>query len=316
MALNLSSLTAYVEQNADQLVASAVLSPKTAALVKSQGNVAVGVKSSQTINIMDTDAVFQSGGSCGFNASGSTSFTQRAISVGKIKVNEALCPKDFEAYYLQKALSAGSTYDSMIFAQEFTDRKIAKIAAQLEKAIWQGDTASADTNLNKFDGLQKLITGAGASVVNANSSTYYGTPATSIDTTNVINVLDAIYKAFPAEIVDQDDTAIFMGSDIFRLYTLKLRQSNLFAYNMDQKTTEDFYLAGTSVKVIPVHGLNGTNDLYGMRISNIHMGTDLLNEEEKFELFYAKEADQIRFVAEFKFGVQVAFPDQIVKFIV
>jgi hypothetical protein len=40
-----------------------------------------------------------------------------------------------------------------------------------------------------------------------------------------------------------------------------------------------------------------------------------LNEEEKFEIFYAKEADQVRFVSEFKMGVNFAFPDEMVKFI-
>ena len=38
-------------------------------------------------------------------------------------------------------------------------------------------------------------------------------------------------------------------------------------------------------------------------------------EEEKFEIFYAKEADQVRFVAEFKMATNIAFPDEIVKFI-
>lgn len=314
MSFSVGSLTAYTEQNAQQLVASSVLGAKTADLIKSQGNVMVGVKSSETINIMDTDAFFQSA-ACGFNASGTTSFTQRTVTVGKIKVNEALCPKDLEAYYLQKALPAGSRYDSIVFAQEFTDRKVSKIAAQLEKAIWQGDTTSGDGNLNKFDGLIKLI-GAAGTVVNANSSTYYGTPATDITTSNILDVLDAIYKAFPAEIVDKDDTAIFMGTDTFRTYSLKLRASNLFHYQMDQKTMEDFVYPGTTIKVIPVTGLNGTKKLYGARISNLFLGTDLVNEEEKFELFYAKEADQVRFVAEFKMGVNFAFPEEIVKFTV
>jgi hypothetical protein len=44
------------------------------------------------------------------------------------------------------------------------------------------------------------------------------------------------------------------------------------------------------------------------------VGTDLLNEQEKFELFYAKEADEMRFVTEFKLAVQVAFPDEVVYF--
>ena len=52
-----------------------------------------------------------------------------------------------------------------------------------------------------------------------------------------------------------------------------------------------------------------------MRLSNMFLGTDLLNEEEKFEIFYAKEADQVRFVSEFKMGVNIAFPDEAVRFI-
>jgi hypothetical protein len=52
-----------------------------------------------------------------------------------------------------------------------------------------------------------------------------------------------------------------------------------------------------------------------MRLSNMFLGTDLLNEEEKFEIFYAKEADQVRFVSQFKYGVNIAFPDEVVKFI-
>ena len=62
MAFNVSALADYTEQNEALLVTSSVLGAKTASLIKSAGNVMVGVKSSETINIMDTDAVFQSGG--------------------------------------------------------------------------------------------------------------------------------------------------------------------------------------------------------------------------------------------------------------
>ena len=37
------------------------------------------------------------------------------------------------------------------------------------------------------------------------------------------------------------------------------------------------------------------------------------SEPLAFDLFFAKEADVIRFVDEFKYGVQIAFPDQVVK---
>jgi len=316
MSFSVGTLANYTKENEKLLVVSSVLGSKTASLIKEAGTVLVGVKSSEQINIMETDAVFQDGSSCGFNASGLTSFTQRAVTVGKIKVNEALCMKDLEAKYLQKALPAGSMYDTMVFAEEYTNRKAEKIASQLEKALWQGDTGSVDVNLNKFDGLLKLITGAGASIVNANSVAYHGSVETSITDANVISIFDSIYKAIPAQVVDKDDIAIFCGMDTFRTYTVKLKTSNLFHYKYDEAANGQFFLPGTNVRVIAVQGLNGTNDIVASRISNFYIGTDLLDEQEKFELFYAAEAMQMRFVSEFKMGIQYAFPDEIVKFFV
>ena len=315
MAFDVSALAAYTEQNEALLVTDSVLGAKTAALIKSAGNVMVGVKSAETINIMDTDAIFQAGGSCGFTASGSTTFTQRTVTVGKIKVNESLCPKDLEAKYLQKALPTGSMYDSIPFEQEFADKKAKTIASQLETSLWQGDTTSGNTNLSKFDGLVKLI-GAATGVVAANVSTYIsGAPLSTITAGNVISIFDGVYQAIPAQVVAADDMAIFCGQDVFRTYTVALKNANQFHYSIDVKADSEFILPGTPIKVIALQGLNGTNKVYAMRISNLFLGTDLLNEEEKFEIFYAKEADQVRFVSEFKMGVNVAFPDEIVKFI-
>lgn len=317
MAFNVSALSNYTKENEKQLVFSSVLGNKTAELIKSQGNVLLEVKSSEQIGIMDTDAFFQSGASCGFSASGTTSFTQRAVTVGKIKVNEALCMKDLESKYLQKALPAGSMYTEMIFAEDYSNRKAEKIASQLETALWNGDTASGDGNLNKFDGLLKLITAAGGSVVDANVSAFItGGPIASITVANVVAVFDAIYAAIPAKVVAKDDITIFCGMDTFRLYTVALKNANLFAYNLNVKADSEFFLPGTTVKVVAVQGLNGTNDLVAARLSNLFIGTDILGEEGRFELFYAKEADQMRFVSEFKMGIQFAFPDEIVKFFV
>ena len=316
MAFNVSALADYTEQNEALLVTSSVLGAKTASLIKSAGNVMVGVKSSETINILDTDAIFQSGASCGFNASGSTSFTQRTVTVGKIKVNESMCPKDLESKYLQKALPTGSMYDSIPFEQEFSEKKAKRIASQLETALWQGDTASVNVNLNKFDGLIKLV-GAASGIVDANVSSFIsGAPLASITAANVVSIFDGVYKAIPATIVSADDVVIVCGMDTFRTYTIALKNANLFHYSIDVKADNEFVLPGTTIKVVALQGLNGTNDVFAMRLSNLFLGTDLLNEEEKFEIFYAKEADQVRFVSEFKMGVNFAFPDEIVKFII
>lgn len=313
MAFNVDALANYTKQNAQNLVTSSVLGAKTIDLIKQASNVMLGLKSSETINIMDTDTLFQAGSNCGFTASGTTTFTQRTVTVGKIKVNESLCPKDLEAKYLQEALPRGSRYDSIIFAEQYSQRKAQKIAEALEKAVWQGDTTSLDTQLLHFDGLIKQVN---AGAVQANANPFIGTVATSITSANVIAVMDAVYAAIPAAVVDKDDVVIFCGMDVFRTYTIALKNANLFHYNYDGKANGEFTLPGTTIRVIATPGLNGTSKVYAMRLSNIFFGTDLLDEQERFDIFYAREADQVRFIAEFKAGVNVAFPGEVVKFTV
>jgi len=310
MALDLSALTNYVEENAQQLTAAAIFSAKTASLIEAKGNVQVGIKSAETINVLTTDAVFQAGGTCGFSSSGTTTITQRQITVGKIKIQEAICPKTFEAKYTQKALRVGSTYDYMAYATDFTNQKIQRIGAALETAIWQGDPGSATPNLNKFNGFANIINdlgfGGSGDPINGNTSAL-----TTLTKSNVRQAVDEIFLAIPAALLDKDDFVIFAGNDTFREYIVALREANLFHYAVDAANME-VTVPGTNVKLIGVNGLNGTDYMVGICMSNMYLGTDMLNEQDKFELFYAKEADEMRFVVEFKLGCQVAFTDEIV----
>jgi hypothetical protein len=303
MALDLSALTNYVKENELQLTSAAIFSAKTASLIEARGNVQVGIKSAETINIMTTDAVFQAGGTCGFSSSGTTTITQRTLTVGKIKIQESICPKAFEAKYTQKALREGSTYDYMAYATEYTAQKVQRIGAALETALWQGNTASSDGQLNKFQGIGTIINalgfGGAGDPINGNSAN-----VTTLTSSNVIAAVDAVFAALPAALLDKDDVVIFCGNDTFREYVIALRDSNLFHYPVDAANME-LVVPGTAIKLIGVNGLNGTDYLFGLSMSNLYLGTDMLNEQDRFELFYAKEADEMRFVVEFKMGVQV-----------
>jgi rhodanese-related sulfurtransferase len=110
---------------------------------------------------------------------------------------------------------------------------------------------------------------------------------------------------------DKKFVVVCGGGSTARKYILALRTANLFHYPVDAANME-LVVPGTNVKLIGVNGLNGTDYLVGLSMSNLYLGTDLLNEQDRFELFYAKEADEMRFVVEFKMGVQVAFTDQVV----
>jgi len=318
MAFLVTGLTAYTEQNEQQLVSASLFEARTQQLILSEGNVMTGVKSSQTVNRMDTDVFFQDDSSCGFLSSGTTEFSQRTLTVGKVKVQETLCPKDLESVYLQKALPAGGNYDTIAFANEYTARKAGKIAEALETAIWTATGSGyGGTNglLNKFKGIRQHIADAGTSV-NANVTGFYGTgaPITGIDTMEKAQkAVLAVINALPAAVKGKADVRIFCGWDVYTLLIQKYVDLNLFHYNpgsTNNAADSEFLVPGTSYKVVPVHGLNGTNDIYAMRMSN----TDLVGEEESFEMWYSQDDRNVKFSANLKIGVQLAFPDEVVRF--
>jgi len=309
MAFNVTGLTNYVNEQSTDILVKSLFGSKTASVLQAAGQVQVGVKSAEALNILDSTVYFQADG-CGYTSSGSTTFTQRTITVGKIKVEETLCPKTLEAKWMQTQIAAGSP-TAVPFEQQISESKASVIAKQLEVAMWQGDTATSNTNpnTNKFDGFNKLIDAVSASTVVGNTSS-----ATAITTTNVEALVDDIYNALPADIAEADDLVLWVGIDTFKKYTTALRNSNLFHYAVEAEGLE-MMIPGTNLKMIGTGGLNGSNRMYAGRLSNFFVGTDLANEEEELKYWYSQDNDEVRFRMTCKYGVQVAFPDQIVRFV-
>lgn len=316
MALSLGTLSSYTKQLTKPLLTSAVFGAKTQQMIKDGGIVIPQAKSVVAIPLMDTDAVFQTD-SCSFDPSGTTTITQRTISVGKIKVEEKICPKDLEAYFTQEALKAGSTYEDFgnaDFQKAYLDKKNIRIAAQLETALWQGDTSSGTANLSKFDGLSKLI--VAGSPVDANVSGYTGVATiTTITQSNVVAATEGIYKAIPAAVLAKGDVKIFVGNDWYRLLIMAYRALNLFSYNPQDSQAATFILPGTNVEIVSVNGLNGTGDAFAISLSNIAMAVDLVDEEGAYDMWWSRDNNDVRFRVAFKMGVNVAFTNECVKFI-
>jgi hypothetical protein len=315
MALAFSGLSNYTKQLVKPLLTSAVFDAKTQQLIKDGGIVIPNAKSAVAIPLMDTDAVFGTQ-SCSFDPSGTTTFSQRTVTVGKIKVEERICPKDLESYFLQEAMKAGSTTEDFAnaeFQAAYLDKKNKRIAAQLETALWNGDTGSATANLNKFDGLMKLID-AGSPVLANVSGFVSGGVITTVNAGNVIAATEGVYKAIPTSIIDKGDVKIFVGNDWYRLLILAYRAENLFAYNPQDSQAKSFILPGTNIEVVAVNGLNGTGDAYAISLSNIALAVDLVDEENSYKMWYSEDNNDVRYRVEFKMGVNVAFPTECVAF--
>ena len=319
MALSFSGLSTYTKQLVKPLLTSAVLDATTQQMIMDGGTVIPGVKGSISLPIMDTDAAFQTD-ACGWSASGTTTFSQRTLVPGKMKIEEAICTKSLEQYYTSEALRAGSTYTDFgndQFQAAYLAKKNARIAAQLETAIWQGDITGSTANLTQFDGLSKILRLAATSV-NANVSGYTGvsgSPITTVNASNVVAATEGIFKAIPVEVLKKGDVKIFVGTDWYRLLILAYRALNLFSYNPQDSAAKSFILPGTDVEIVAVNGLNTTGDAYAISLSNLYLGVDLEAESQNYSLFYNELDNEVRFRASWKIGVQVGFPSETVSFV-
>ncbi len=315
MALSVGTLTSYVIENEDLLVMKSIFGSKTSELISKEGTVMLGVKYAEKINILATDAIFQNGVGCTRTPSGTTSITQRTVTIGEIAVVEDICVKTLNTTYLSKKLKAGSNDNTLPFEQEYTDLKAATIAKQLEIAIWQGDTAHGDENLKRFDGFIKLIDNAGVAV-NANPAAI--TVATGISTANVKGIVNNMWLYLPADVTGQDDIRIFCGWDTFNKFVNAYTDQNLFNFAPTGSEVSAangvVIIPGTNYKLTAVHGLDGTSRLFGTRMSNLYAGVDLENEYEKWQLLEDQFKNYLRFQANFKYGVNVAFPNEITSF--
>lgn len=297
MAFVLTGLTNYVEEKRLPLYQRSQLN----ANFLKKTNTMTDVKGKTALNLISTDVVFQSGASCGFNASGDTKMTQRMLDPKPLKINMQWCHKDLLPYWTQYQVKVAAGLQQDIPFEEYITNEIAdKTAIALEKMYFQG--ASGQTN--QFEGIISLLNTASGSTHNV----------TAASGTSVYTFIKDVAKAIPVEVKEKDDAVILVSAQLFEDFIQELVTANLFHYNPNNDYQE-YVLPGTNVKVLKVNGLNGASDDYeyaiGGRLNNLFYGFDGEGDEDKYDIWYSKDDRVVKLAAEFIAGAQVAYPDEI-----
>jgi hypothetical protein len=300
MAYNVNALTDYTQEQNFPILKASILGAKTASIFTLQ----TGIKSSSELNLMNVEAVLQDDSiGADVEGGGQVTFSQRRLSVAPICVREFFDPKVLNSKYLQSLMKAGSADNEMVFEKDIVDQVTAKVASKMETALWQGDTASGSSDLNNFDGYLKLINSA------TGVTTLTGATLTS---TNIMSVVDSVYANIPVAVLDADDMAIYMGRDAYRTYTVALKNANMFHYSVEGG--DELTVPGTTIKIIALNGLNGTNKIVAGRKSNFFIGCDLDSEEDNASTVYIDAIEKVKMKIAFKYGAQIAFPSEVVIF--
>ena len=300
MALNVSTLTGYVEEKKTGLIRKAVIESRSAR----EMNLMTGIKGATALNLLNTTVVFGDGSVCGWNEAGTSEVTKRILTPGYVKVNMSFCDKTLLNTWMNYDVRLAAGQKTLPFEEDFINDVIAGVGAKLEKLIWTGNKSSSDA----FDGLVKIIEDASAP-----KYTY-----TSSD--SVASIVSGVYGKLKSEVFEKGDVVMFMGADMYRKYIQELIANGNLVLNAGSGAVLDgiampaqILIPGTNVTVIPVTGLDGTGKLFASYRDNFVYGTDLTGDEEKFDFWYSQDNREFRLAIEFGAGVQVAFPDLIVE---
>jgi hypothetical protein len=310
--LNLGSLTKYTDQLSGILLKEAVLVGNTFDYISVQS----GIKYADSINLL-TNTLIAAAGGCGtISPTGSTTLTQRDITVCPVLVAESICVDEFEQYWIGQLAKEGSynEFAPEAFNQLYLANKVEKVGQFVEDIFWKGSVNSTygGGNLALCNGILHILEGTSAtnSVV---TSTFSG----ALTTANALDVVDDLIRLLPNDILGAEDLTLFMSHANFRVLMNALRNNNYF-FGYDGVSGHTWVLenyTNTNVRVVATRGLNGRNEMVLTPASNLFFGTDSFGEARNgdgFQFWYDIRDNITYFRAKLKVGAQVAFPSYIV----
>ena len=293
MAINVTALNNYVEEKRLPLIAKSFLRGKTIDLIQ----IETGVLQDTALNLVSASVKFGDGASCGWNATDGIALSQRILKPTFLKINQAFCDKDLLKKWASYEVKLAAGREQLPFEEKFMEEIANAINESIEKLVWQGDSG----NDNEPDGFLKILETGGSGVVsvtwNAGTTAY--------------NKIKAVYNKIPANIIDKEDTVIFVGEETYREFIQDLVAANLYHFSPDYKAGE-YMVPGTSIRVIAVNGLNGTGKIVAGRLSNFFYGVGAEDDKDTFDFWYSQDNREFRLAVYFAMAVQIAYPNEIV----
>lgn len=322
MALDLGGLTAYIEENREDLMSKAILGSTFTQHV----TIIDGVKSTVKVANLESTVPFQAGGGCNaVTTSGTTSITQVSLATNPVEFTEKICLQTFEDYFTQKYLPKGAKPDSVAIWSDIVNRKIARVALQVEQLAFQGNTAYTNsTILKQAHGFIKRVDDASDEVITSG-----GGAGTALTTSTIKGVIhQMIYQDMPNAVYGKQPY-LLMGMENYRIYLQKLAEDNAFNYfpNAGDLQANRVLIPGTNIYAVGIAGLNNDtavdtgalptavkNRMILTYKENLLFGTDMMNDISNLETWYEKKDRAVYIYGRFRAGTAVRFTDHVVTY--
>jgi len=285
MAIDLSTLGAYTEENSGINIGKALLGADITNYVNLQLGHSAGIVA---INVFDPSGLTFSTADCGWTPGGTASWTQVDITIADMELKTAFCPEDFRAKWLSSQLSASGHLEVVPFEQFITDEMVKVVQRQNDTLICTAIKSA-------------VTVGNGATLQTGATPSAWGTTAG-----DALTQAQALVSSIPTEVLDRDDLTMYMSYASFRALTTDLVTANYFHYapkdGAGTPQTQFQIIPGSNVKAVPFVGWSTADQVIVGPSSYIYTAMGLMDDVDVLKAWYSTDNDEVRFMAKFREG--------------
>ena len=287
-----SRLKTYLETNGVEVLTKALFNSESAKYF----NIQTGVTAEQPIIRLDSTITLADASTCGFEATGSDTFTNRLLSPKFLKVNKEFCPKTLLKTWAHSDAKMNALGQEIPFEELLISNNINELAKVNERLIWEGDTTSGSGNMLLMDGIVTLAK-ADENVVKQSKGS-----------DDLWTRVEKIWLSLPAEIADK--CTLFMSIANYKQLIVDLMNKNMYHVFETYDGTYEMSMPGTNMVIRGVSGI--TQDvLLATPEDNLYLGVDGESDDETVDLYFDKSSRNFKFVVEYAYCVNYAFSEYV-----
>lgn len=304
---DVSELPAYVDEQSQDILEDLTYGSGLTTRI----NVMEEVKGSKTIKLLNADLALQSVTGCTMTDDGTIVFDGVDLATKRVGVRQSLCNEDLTDTWAQMLLAIGANRQDreMPMEQVILAYLTKKSRFKNQNLMFKGDTASADGNLDHYDGFIKLWD---------NDSDLVAISGAALSNANAYTKAVEVYEAIPSVLFDNGVAVeIVTGRTEARMIMNQVWADKDF--NAKIEATEEggelsFVLPNTNITVRSYPQLNGLGKMYAVPYTYMFFGTDLESDIDGAEVKYLEDDEKLRMTNKWRSGIQYVYPEYFVRY--
>ena len=285
-----SRLKNYLETNGTEVLTKALFNSESAKYFQIQ----TGCTAEQPIIRLDSSITLADASTCGFEATGSDTFSNRLLSPKFLKVNKEICAKTLLKTWAHSDVRMNALGQELPFEELLINNNINELAKWNERLIWEGKTSGGVGNMALMDG---IIT-----IARADENTIKLEKGSDDLWTRV----EKTWLALAPEVADK--CTLFMSIANYKQLIVELMNKNMYHVFETYEGEYRMTMPGTNLVIRGVSGI--TEDvLVCTPEENLYLGVDGESDDEVCDLYFDKSSRTFKFVVEYAYCVNYAFSE-------